>query len=139
MPTKQSQVKQCRLGVNQNFQALIGLLRIRIALIKLLRIKISIMNIRLISLEITIATEAGMKALIDQGGKWLPQIFFKKKILVYIYALNLAILFYKIIFFPFNNIFNSFQSNVTVTNLLRYKFLLVNYIQLRYKFLLVHI
>ena len=138
MPTKQSQVKQCRLGVNQNFQALIGLLRIRIALIKLLRIKISIMNIRLISLEITIATEAGTKALIDQGGKWLPQIF-KKKILVHIYALNLAILFYKIIFFPFNNIFNSFQSNVTVTNLLRYKFLLVNYIQLRYKFLLVHI
>ena len=36
---------------------------------------------------------------------------------IYIYALNLAILFYKITFCPFNNIFDSFQSNIIVINL----------------------
>ena len=50
------------------------------------------------------------------GGGEAPLIFFFN-ILVYIYALNLAILFYKITFFPYNNIFDSFYNNFTNTNL----------------------
>ena len=49
-----------------------------------------------------------------------PPIFFFKYYSIYIYiyicALNLAILFYKITFFPLNNIIDSFKNNVILTN-----------------------
>ena len=61
----------------------------------------------------------GIEALIDRGEMAPPNFFLKKYILLYIYALNLAILFFKITFCPFNNIFDFFFfcSNVIVTNL----------------------
>ena len=45
----------------------------------------------------------------------LAPIFFKK-MLLYIYILSLAILFYKIIFLPLNNIIDSFKSIVIAIN-----------------------
>ena len=51
------------------------------------------------------------------GGEGEAPLIFFFNILVYIYALNLAILFYKITFFPYNNIFDSFYNNFTNTNL----------------------
>ena len=61
----------------------------------------------------------GIEALIDPGGGGNDPPYFFKKIYyyIYIYALNLAILFFKITFCPFNNIFDFFCSNVIVANL----------------------
>ena len=70
-------------------------------------------------LFLTTGTEALIHRRPRGGGGWegeAPLIFFFN-ILVYIYALNLAILFYKITFFPYNNIFDSFYNNFTNTNL----------------------
>ena len=56
------------------------------------------------------------------GGQWPPLIFFFKNIIIIIYmcVLILAILFYKITFFPLNNIIDSFKSNVILTNFLQH-------------------
>ena len=59
--------------------------------------------------------DGGINSPPPGGGGGPPNFFFN--ILVYLYALNLAILFYKITFFPYNNIFDSFYNNFTNTNL----------------------
>ena len=48
------------------------------------------------------------------GGQWPPQFFLN--ILLYIWVLILAILFYKISFYLFKNIIDSFKSIVIFTN-----------------------
>ena len=65
-------------------------------------------------------------SIIRGGGINWPHLNFIK----YIYALNLVILFYKITFYLFNNIFDFFRVTLQLQTYLQYF-----YILLRYKFL----
>ena len=78
-------------------------------------------------------------SIIRGGGINWPHLNFKKKkkdiytnihMCIYIYALTLVILFYKIIFYPFNNIFDFFRVTLQLQTYLQHF-----YILLRYKFL----
>ena len=78
-------------------------------------------------------------SIIRGGGINWPHLNLKKKkkdiytnihMCIYIYALNLVILFYKIIFYPFNNIFDFFRVTLQLQTYLQHF-----YILLRYKFL----